>query len=142
MSTYLSKLRHRYYLHLIQVSGSTVSYISQALLIMANKRLTLAEKAICNELHACVYWENCLIAVLIQFVQEENFVLTSTDGKSLRQINIKLTKRLQAFIQAANHGLNYLEQYFEHDFWLELSNDQPSARLSQIHIKVKDKVIS
>jgi hypothetical protein len=133
--------RQRYYLHLIRTANSAVHEISQVLLIIANKRLTLAEQAIMSELRACLYWEGRLIAALAKLLQEEidPYII---NGKMLRQINGRLVEKLQGFSKAANHNLNYLEQYFEHDFWLELSQDKTALRLSQIIAALQDKDLS
>lgn len=127
------------YLYLIQSVAGTIGQISQVLLSLANKRLTLAEKAIRAELRACAYWESCLIALLTKYLSEDNYFLDNSNGEMLMQINNKLTRELQAFIKAADYNLNYLEQYFEHDFWTKLTEDKVSVQLSTILAIYQDK---
>lgn len=127
------------YVYLIQSAAESINQISQVLLSIGNKQLTLAEKAIRTELYSCAYWEGCLIAVLARWLREGNYFLEKHDGKMLRQINGKLTKQLKQFVKAAEHNLNYLEQYFEHDFWAQLTEDNPSVQLSRIISVYQDK---
>jgi len=127
-----TQLKARYCIYLIRSANSAIDIISRVLLIIGGKRQTLAERAIMAELAACNYWSARVISALSQLVIEKKYPLDPNEGKQIRQINKDLVGKLEAFCQAADHSLNYLEQYFEHDLWLILNEDQTSMRLSQI----------
>jgi hypothetical protein len=78
-------------------------------------------------------------ATLAQLLKEKKYILSSADGKILSQVSKNLIDQLKGFNKAADHNLNYLEQYFEHDLWLALSQDQASMRLSKIVVDLEQK---
>ena len=127
-----SGIETRTHLRLLQTAALTIKRISKVLLILTDTRLTLAQKAIRAELYACANLESRLIAAMTKLVSLELSVLEETDGKKLRRINKKLNQELGNFLQAADHSLNYLEQYFEHDFWMRLDDNQFAKQLSDI----------
>jgi hypothetical protein len=113
--------------------------IDTILLVLIEKRQTVAEKAIQEELKRCAVLE-CELLLIIQKAVKTNFLSISDECRLARRINIKLNKQLQALIKAAKYDLNYLEQYFEHSFWLDLSNENYSKRLSELIAVLKTKL--
>ncbi len=117
--------------HLKAIKSSTVviNAANKVLELLTDKRSTVAEKAIQVYLDRCIKLENELISYLCN---ASNGNLSSEYCQKLRLINIRLSKQLKSFLKAAEYNLNYLEQYFEHDFWLELVNQKFTERLNDI----------
>ncbi len=120
------------YLKSIQSLTVVINQLSKALYVLYNKRLTVAEKAIQEELALCAELESFFLYTLMAALKKKRNFLNKADCLKLKQINIKLNKQLKAFIKAAKYNLNYLEQYFEHDFWVELTNSKFADQLAQI----------
>ncbi len=120
------------YLHLIVLSGLLINNLLLVLRILGSKRITLAEKAIQAELRNCYLYQQQLILALVKSAAKQTYLFDQNDCKKLKQINIKLLQELKAFLAAANHNLNYLEQYYEHDFWLRINHDKFSNQFKQI----------
>lgn len=127
------------YLKSMQSISTVIKQISKVLAILADKRITVAEKAIQEELTLCAELESFFLYLLSKTLKEKRYCLSEDDCLKLRQINIKLNKQLQAFIKAAKYNLNYLEQYFEHDFWLELTNSRYAEQLSHFKNEIETK---
>jgi hypothetical protein len=127
------------YLKSMQSLGLVIRRISQVLSFLIDKRVTIAEKAIQEELALCVERESLLLYALSKAIKQKCQSLSENDCLKLRRINIKLSKQLQAFIKAATYNLNYLEQYFEHDFWLNLANNKFAEQLSQFTQEIESK---
>lgn len=124
------------YLKTVKATSIVIKKITKVLLILTNKRKTIAERAIQAELICLVSLESQLITSLTQSLTDEKYFLDDKDCQKLRQINIRLNKQLQAFIKAATYNLNYLEQYFEHDFWIKLDNNNFAQELSYLVEKI------
>jgi hypothetical protein len=127
------------YLKSISSISLVVQRISQAILLLRNKRPTVAEKAIQEELALCAEMESLLLYTISKAFKQRQFYLSVQDCFEIRLINIKLHKQLRSFIKAGTYNLNYLEQYFEHDFWLDLSNRSFAEQLSLIASKLELK---
>ena len=106
--------------------------ISAGLVFIINKRPTVAQKAIKQELTYCAELEKFLLDCFDRSLKEQIYCLSESNCLQLIEINIKLEEQLQAFINAANYNFNYLEQYFEHDFWLALDNCRYTEKLFQL----------
>ncbi len=109
-----------------------ISKITRILWLLVDKRATLAEKAIKLELASCVNIEGLLTASLALSLINPDCLWEIEDCRKLRQLNIKLNKQLKAFLKASAYDLNYLEQYFEHDFWLEFKNNNFVGQLADL----------
>ena len=127
------------YLKSMQSLSLVTKRISQALSFLINKRATVAEKGIKEELALCAELEAFLLYSLSKAVKQKCYCFSEAECLKLQRMNIKLSKQLQAFIKAATYNLNYLEQYFEHDFWLDLTNSKFTEQLAQFTSKTKIK---
>ncbi len=128
-----------HYLKSVQSLSRVIKQIGKVLSVLIDKRTTVAERAIQEELALCAEFESFFLYSLSKAFKKKCYCLSENDCLKLRQINIKLNKQLQAFIKAAKYNLNYLEQYFEHDFWLELTNSKFAEQLSHIKDEIEAK---
>jgi hypothetical protein len=127
------------YLKSAQSLSVVIKKISKVQSVLLDKRTTVAEKAIQEELALCAELESFFLHSLSRAVKKKCFYISENNCLKLRQINIKLKKQLKAFIKAAKYNLNYLEQYFEHDFWLELTHNKFAEQLSRIKEEIEIK---
>ena len=132
MNFKLTPFRQRYFLHLNHAAKVVLEEISQVVLLLSNKRQTFAEKAIKNELDSFAILETQFIAVLTESIERKHCLLNSFHIRRARQLNNELSLQLKAFLKAAEHNLNYLEQYFEHDFCSRLYERRLRYQFSEI----------
>ena len=114
----------------IETTNKALKQITKILLLLTDKRATVAERAIKSDLFICANLEAHLISHITQLLVDESPLFA--DYKKLKEINKKLSKQLQAFLKAASYDLNYLEQYFEHDFWLEFKDSKYIEQLNTL----------
>jgi len=176
-----SRLLRKNYLSAIQTASAILRQITKILLLLADKRATVAERAIQSELCVCANFESRLSTHLTQalidlegmnfskpraawsrplgergYAHKAGFngktylplcrrkytirrgsalfdeTYRFSEYEKLKEINRKLNKELKAFLKAAAYDLNYLEQYFEHDFWLVFEESRYAEQLNAL----------
>jgi len=90
---------------------------------LAEKRATLEEKMIKRYFHALASEISRASAVIHQILSEEKALWTAENHDSAMQLTTAIQERLQEFHKAIDYDWNYLEQYFEHGFYLELTEN-------------------
>jgi hypothetical protein len=109
--------------HLVEVllkCSIVIKKISEALSILIEKRTTLEEKLIKS------YFLK--LASVQGRISEQLLTLLAANAPSIREETLAelvrivddVNSRLDQFLKAARYNLNYLEQYFEHQFASEL----------------------
>jgi hypothetical protein len=97
--------------------------IMQVMNILAAKRVTLEEKMITAHLKdlAETYDDIGKRSDLLQktFEQDpfENIL------ENFHTLNVEISSTIESFLKMANFNLNFLEQYYEHDFYDKLLNE-------------------
>lgn len=112
--------------------GRLKSSIGAVLLLLDKPRKTLAQKAIQEELNTCLNYADTLLAMPGFSDQKNLFDLSLSQYEELDHVCVAFIERLDTFKKAANYSLNYLEQYFEHEFWLNLSEQKFREKLVKI----------
>lgn len=94
---------------------------------LEEKRSTLEEKMIKRYFHelACEISSACSIIhrILSDEKESSKVCFASEDVDSGLQLSEELMTRLNEFHKAIDYDWNYLEQYFEHGFYLELTEN-------------------
>ena len=115
-----------------KTANLVIEKVTRVLSLLLMKRATLAQRAIQAELLLFARLEALLIASLTKSLADGAGTWDVGDCRRLRLVNSKLNKQLRAFLKAAAYDFNYLEQYFEHDFWLELKNNKFAEQLTEL----------
>lgn len=113
--------------------------ILDALLKLKDKRITLEEKMITRYLH---YWSASLLK-LLAVVHEDLAVgkgsLNKEEATSFISLNQSMLEALFELHKAIDYDLNYLEQYFEHGFFLRLEQElRFPERLTELAFKLAE----
>ena len=90
---------------------------------LAEKRATLEEKMIKRYFHELAGEISDASSVLHRLLSEEKSTWTSENQDAAIQLTTAIQERLQEFHKAIDYDWNYLEQYFEHGFYLELTEN-------------------
>jgi hypothetical protein len=102
-------------------SSQLLGKISDSLQLLLEKRITLEEKMIRNYyLQLAQTHSEILRELFFCILNPDQTLVESKIIAELTEVNEKILQRLDDFLKAANHNLNFLEQYFEHEFCEEL----------------------
>ncbi|HEY9793448.1 MAG TPA: hypothetical protein V6D22_23815 [Candidatus Obscuribacterales bacterium] len=99
-----------------------LSDIDDALSVLAAKRTTLEEKIITQELHSLAA-KFCLILNSVHWRLRENNSPREDVLEKLRTLNFQVHETVETLLKALRYNLNYVEQYFEHNFAARLTNE-------------------
>ncbi len=105
-------------------SSSIVKNISEALIMMAEKRTTLEEKMINAYLTELASAHGQIIEHIFSNLSKINKKVPKAILAELHELDDKLLASVEDFLRAARHDLNYLEQYFEYDFYRSLKDSK------------------
>jgi hypothetical protein len=114
-------------LSLLRQCSQAVENIAEALQILLEKRSTLEEKAICAYLLEIAQLQAAVSSQLIGVLRQSNAELAESELLRLTDLNESLLENLAGFLKAAKYDFNYLEQYFEHDFYEQLEAEDYKA---------------
>jgi hypothetical protein len=97
--------------------------LTSAVSKLSEKRATLEEKMIKRYFHQLACEISDASSVIHQILSEEKASWTSQKHDAATQLTTDILSRLQEFHKAIDYDWNYLEQYFEHGFYLELTEN-------------------
>jgi hypothetical protein len=100
--------------------GIVIKKISEALSILIDKRVTLEEKMIKSYFLKLASALGRISEQLLTVLAAQEASIESETLTKLVRIADEVNDKLEAFLKAARYDLNYLEQYFEHQFASEL----------------------
>ena len=106
-------------------SSELLGKISESLKLLLEKRITLEEKMIRTYyLQLAQTHAEILKRLFFCILNPDKGLVESKIIAELTEVNETILVRLDVFLRAARYDLNYLEQYFEHEFYegLEQSN--------------------
>jgi hypothetical protein len=103
--------------------GQLIESLSQSLLLLANKRATLEEKMIAAQFGGIAAALSALLSRLFAMLNEGKQKEYQDAFGALRETNLKLQSVIDDFLKIARYDLNFLEQYYEHDFCKRLHED-------------------
>lgn len=109
--------------HLVEVllkCGIVIKKISEALSILIDKRVTLEEKMIKSYFLKLASAQGHISEQLLTVLAQNEPAIKKETLTELVRIADEVNDRLEKFLKAARYDLNYLEQYFEHQFASEL----------------------
>jgi len=104
--------------------GMVIKKISEALSILIDKRATLEEKMIKSYFLKLASAQGRISEQLLQVLPWPEPQIKNETLTELIRIADEIDGKLEAFLKAAHYDLNYLEQYFEHQFASELERSQ------------------
>jgi hypothetical protein len=139
MNTNLEEERKLAVLGVARSSSQVVEKVSEALQLLLQKRQTLEEKMLSTyfiavgECHASILGSlfSCLLNPNGPQVESKIIV-------TLTEVTEDALCSLSNFLKAAMYDLNYLEQYFEHDFYAELLHSKLKERTEEAVNKIRD----
>ncbi|HNB22111.1 MAG TPA: hypothetical protein PKZ32_06835 [Candidatus Melainabacteria bacterium] len=112
--------------------------LTSAVSKLAEKRATLEEKMIKRYFHNLACEIADASSIVHRILSEEKESWSAENHESTMQLTTDILSRLQEFHKAIDYDWNYLEQYFEHGFYLELTeNSQLLEKTCQIVGKLK-----
>jgi hypothetical protein len=100
-----------------------LSSLTSAVAKLSEKRATLEEKMIKRYFHELASEISTASSIIHAILSEEKASWTSENHDETTQLTGDLLSRLQEFHKAIDYDWNYLEQYFEHGFYLELTEN-------------------
>lgn len=103
--------------------------ISELVKLLLEKRITLEEKMIRTYYLQLAQTHSVILKRLFFCIlNPDKTIVESKIIAELTEVNEKILAGVDDFLGAARHNLNYLEQYFEHDFYEELSQSNLKSR--------------
>lgn len=101
----------------------SIELISETLFLLKEKRITLEEKMIRFHLHELA--EN--LAIALSLIHKEGYVekleIEASTIKNLNELAVAIDEVVTELKKAIEYNWNYLEQYFEHEFYGRLVNE-------------------
>ena len=102
-------------------AGRVVEGIGEALALLESKRATLEEKMIRRYFQAMSDRYGILLGRL-QTIMDEGAAPAELLGQ-LRKLSLEALAAVGELVKMINYNPNFLEQYYEHDFYRHLSDD-------------------
>ncbi|PZM81272.1 MAG: hypothetical protein DKT66_18815 [Candidatus Melainabacteria bacterium] len=90
---------------------------------LSEKRATLEEKMIKRYFHDLAREISDASSLIHQRLSDGKLSWSSENHEAAMQLTTAIQDRLQEFHKAIDYDWNYLEQYFEHGFYLELTEN-------------------
>ena len=103
--------------------GTVINKISEALSILVEKRATLEEKMIKSYFIRLASAHSKAFEKLLEVMADGEAQLPERTLSDLASVAERANTMIDKFLKAAKYNLNYLEQYFEHQFASELERD-------------------
>lgn len=100
-----------------------LSSLTTAVAKLSEKRATLEEKMIKRYFHELAAEISTASSIIHAILSAEKELWTSENNDQTTQLTGDILSRLQEFHKAIDYDWNYLEQYFEHGFYLELTEN-------------------
>lgn len=102
-----------------------ISIIDESLILLAQKRRTLEEKAIITHFHVFVQLYGSIITLLHEYISGLRYETErlKTQLNRLRTVNENLRKSVEELLKILKYNFNFLEQYFEYDYCAKLLNE-------------------
>jgi hypothetical protein len=101
-----------------------IKKISAALAIMVEKRATLEEKMIKSYFIRLASVQGQVSERIVTALAAKEGAVGRTILSDLDTVADKILSSVDDFLKAARYDLNYLEQYFEHQFYSELETSK------------------
>ncbi len=108
-----------------------LSSLTSAVAKLAEKRATLEEKMLKRYFHELAMEFSTASSIIHRILSEEKELWNSENHDQTMQLSDAVMTRLNEFHKAIDYDWNYLEQYFEHGFYLELT--ESSHLLEKTH---------
>ena len=113
-----------------QNACTNILLMDEAILLLAQKRRTLEEKAIANHFHSLIEAYSRVIALLHMYMSsnsdlDERKLVTI---HKLQTVNEKVRNRVDELLKIIKYDLNFLEQYFEYEYCGRLLNEDTFLR--------------
>lgn len=109
-----------------------IENINSELALLDSKRVTLEEKMIKQYLHDLAIAYSSVVGNIHLVVSNSSVELLKEEWlEDLKRLNHDLQQSLAELLKATRYDLNYLEQYFEHDYYLRLQNEMKFLERSQ-----------
>ncbi len=116
------------------------SSLIRAVIKLGEKRATLEEKAIKRHFHELAAQALIVASHLHQILSFSKELPETQNHLQAQDLATTLHARLEEFHKSFDYDWNYFEQYFEHGFYLELTEGlQLLEKLRALQIKLKDE---
>ena len=127
------------FLSVNKITGA-IDLISETLFLMANKRVTLEEKAIRSSLHELVTIMAGSLSILHKRFEYGNYDIDEVLVGELDSLLDEISAVVRELKKAVEYNLNYLEQYFEYDYLARLTNEHKfNQRLKNLNNKFESQ---
>ena len=104
--------------------GDLVTSLSRSLFILRQKRTTLEEKAIARYFHQSAQLLGLIVSKLhLALGEDADANLRHSTLDLLRSTVQDLQTRVDELLKILHYNVNFLEQYFEYDFYNKLTNE-------------------
>ncbi len=108
-----------------------IDKISEAILLLSNKRVTLEEKIICHHFHLLASEYAKLCATAHNFLAQGKQLRPDGCLPELKMFNSEVDAVLDELLKIVKYNLNFLEQYFEYDYANRLQDKHKFAERLQ-----------
>lgn len=117
----------------LRTINKLIDKISEAILLLTNKRVTLEEKIICHHFHALASRYAKLCAKAHNFLAQGKQLRPDGCLPELKMFDSEVDATLDELLKIIKYDLNFLEQYFEYDYANRLQEKHRfSERLAKI----------
>ena len=111
------------YLESIKQIDRSVEVITETLLLLKDKRVTLEEKMIRDYLHQLAEKLANTTASIHRFFRLKNYDIEEDLVIKIAELAKEIEGETRRLLKIVNYDLNFLEQYFEHDYFAQLNNE-------------------
>lgn len=111
----------------IEAATGAILTISKTLLSLKDKRVTLEEKMIRTYLHGLAEGLASTLASLHKHYKDKNYDIEPGLINEFKQLALEIKTVSDSLAKIVDYNWNFLEQYFEHDFYSRLVNEHKFA---------------
>jgi len=106
-------------------TAQVMAELDDALILFASKRTTLEEKMISSYFHKMIAGYAAILNRLHLLLCDRKEPLFNETGlESLRTLNLRVREVVGYLIKALRFNFNFVEQYYEYDFYTRLSQNE------------------
>lgn len=106
-------------------TAQVMGELDEALILFSSKRTTLEEKMISSYFHKMVAGYAAILNKLhLQLCDRKEPLFNERGLESLRTLNLRVREAVGYLIKALRFNFNFVEQYYEYDFYTRLSQKE------------------
>jgi hypothetical protein len=117
-------------------TAQVIAELDEALILFASKRTTLEEKMISSYFHKMAAGYAAILHKLhLQLCDRKEPLFNEAGLESLRTLNLRVREVVGYLVKALRFNFNFVEQYYEYDFYTRLSQNERFLEDQEVILK-------